>query len=374
MNRTKSAFHEPIHCRAGSIGLSPLLRSAPLAVRHTERGSVYVIALLTLTVLGMFAAVLGWGALVRTQHAQKRETIRHLESLIQSGVKYASWQRRYKNRGLPFNFNIRLNSGTITGRAKDAPAYGSDAMEVSINAAYKDEQLTKTRIISGAQQARKSTEFALFIDNSLFVKNGSIKIEGDIHLNGQLVTQSGWSIYSTGGITSSGNQVGNILTDTYTETHTPILPENLPTMVDLRMQAVHVSVSALDLPFGTTLSNGEIQYVQGDVQIQGQLRGSGIVVVEGDLIFKGKTWYSDSQSLFVFIVQDDIIIPPNTEVSGYLISKNGNVFIGKNSKIEPGGIVIAQGTLEAAGDMAISHDPRVNVDFFRNLSRVSEID
>lgn len=347
---------------------------APPTARHTERGSIYAIALLTLTVLGMLAAVLGWGALVRTQQAQKRETTRHLESLIQSGVTYASWQKRYKHKRLPFNFNLKLNSGTITGRAEEAPTYGSDAMKVSISAAYKDAQLTATRILSGAQRARQSTEFALFIDNSLFVKNGSVKIEGNIHLNGQLITQNGWSIYATGGITSAGNQVGNILTDTYTEKNTPMLPDDLPTMVEFRMKATQLLASDLDLPFGTTLGNGEIQYVQGNVQIQGKLKGAGIIVIEGNLIFKGRTWYADNQSLFVFVVQDDIIIPPDTKVAGYLISKNGNIFIGKDSHIEPGGILIAKGNLEAAGDLAIVHDPRVNVDFFRKLSRVLEVD
>lgn len=345
-----------------------------LCRHHTRRGSVYVIALLTLSVLAMFAAVLGWGAIVRAQQAQKRESSRYLESLIQSGVAYASWQRRYQNRDLPFSFNLSFGSGRITGYADKAPAYGSDAMKITVNATYKDNQMTKQRIISGAERSRQTTEFALFVDSSLYVVNGTIKIEGDLHVNGRLVTRNGWIAYATGSITSSGNQIGNVVADTYSEKFTPTLQENLPTMTELRMQATQLLMGPLTMPFGMNLNSGDIQYVQGDLQLQGRLIGSGIVVVEGNLTFTGKTWYDNKHSLYVFVVQGDIVIPDRTEISGYLISKNGNVHIGKDSQVDPGGIMVADGTLNADGDLAIAHDPRVNTDFFRQLSRVVEID
>lgn len=341
---------------------------------HTQRGSVYVIALLVLSVLAMFAAVLGWGAIVRTQQAQRRENNRHLETLVQSGVTYASWLKRYGNRSLPFNFSLGLGSGQVAGRVEAAPDFGDDAMKVRVNAVYKDSQMTKERIISGAKRTRQTTEFALFIDNSLYVRNGTLKVKGDIHVNGQIVTQDGWQVSTEGSITSAGDQIGDVVADTYLEKFTPAIPGSVPTLTELRMLSTQLFTGTSVRPFGMNLGTGDIQYIQGDLRIQGELMGTGIVVVEGDLIFTGKTWYGNSRSLFVFVAQNDIVIPSETEIAGYLISKSGNVIVGRDSVIDPGGLVIIDGSLEAAGDLALIHDPRVNADFFRQLSRVMEID
>lgn len=352
--------------------MKPEIRT--LRRHHTQRGSVYVIALLTLSVLAMFAAVLGWGAIIRTQQAQKRENSRHLETLIQSGITYASWQKRYRNRSLPFNFSLNMGSGQVDGRVEALPDFGDDAMKVRVNAQYKDAQMTKERIISGAKRARQTTEFALFIDNSLYVRNGTLKVKGDIHVNGQIVTQDGWQVSTEGSITSAGDQIGDVVADTYLEKFTPSIPGSVPTLTELRMLSTQLFTGSSIRPFGMNLGTGDIQYVQGDLRIQGELMGTGIVVVEGDLIFTGKTWYGNSRSLFVFVAQNDIVIPSETEIVGYLISKSGNVIVGRDSVIDPGGLVIIDGSLEAAGDLVLIHDPRVNADFFRQLSRVVEID
>lgn len=340
-----------------------------------ERGNAYVIALLTLSVLGTLAGVLGWSTLMQARQVSKQETRQALESLIRSGITYASWKVRYRRAALPFNETLTLPSGgSIAIRTTAAPAFGENTMQVQVTAQYRGETLTRQRILNGARVARRPTEFALFLDEPLRLNNGILQIIGDVHTNGFLIAQSGAHLNVDGAVTTAGTLGGNVNATLYKESGSSIIPDCLPDLDRLRLIATHLHIGNLSLPLGYTFSQNEIFYVKGNLLIQGTLRGSGIIVAEGNLEFQGDTQYADKSSLYIFIANGNITIPAGAQIAGVLISLDGNIQLGAGSMIKPGAVVVLNGNFDPGGNIRIEHDPRVNTDFFRQLSRLEEIE
>lgn len=338
-----------------------------LGGRRQQQGSVYIIALLTLIVLGTLASVLGWSALVQSQRAYERETRLRLESLCQSGINYASWARRVKKRALPFTQTLRLQEGTVRVQAQPAPQFGNNAFRVISTATYKDHTLTRTRILEGKDELRQTTEFALYLDEELDLPpTAQLNIIGDVHANGSIHALASSCLQVDGAITSSQNIVGTHTFTTYSEQFSNLIPPNMPDMSLLRMRATQYSATDANHPFGLSLPNGTIYYVEGNMTLQGSLQGRAIVVVEGNLTITGATQYADEDSFYIFIVDGDISLPTNAGVDGLLIVEDGDVIAGTNGSVF-GGILIEDGDLVVSGNMEIKHDPRINTDMFREL-------
>lgn len=334
---------------------------------RTQRGSVYVIALLTLIVLGTLASVLGWSALVQSQRAYQRETRLRLESLCQSGIHYASWARRIKRRPLPFTERLNLSEGSVIVRAQPANQYGRDAFEVISTAFYKDQNLTRTRILDGNNQPRQATEFALYVEDGITVgARKKIRVEGDVHANRAIRTVWGGQLYVNGALTTANQIIGSPTATIYKESFSRRVPFNLPSLAALRLRATQLVMGDLNLPFGISLADGSLYYVAGNLTLRGTLRGRATVVVEGNLILNDDIEYDNDDSLYIFIVNGNITIAPDTEVDGMLISQNGNVVAGDDSEIY-GGIFILNGSLLLMGELQIEHDPRINADLFRDF-------
>ncbi len=339
--------------------------------RH-QRGNTYVIALLMLVVLGLLASMLGWSAVVRSRQAQTKETQMRLDSLLASGVTYARWARCYQGRNLPFTFTLNLSEGRVTGRASASNQYGRDAIQVQVTATYKDQSRTLTRIIDGAQKARSTTEFALFMDDDMVIGSGKrLVLKGDLHANNNVTVQPGGALIVDGAASSSRQIIGTVAANLYTEQWGQIVPDDLPDINDLRMRATQLILGNLNLPFGLTLADRSIYYVQGNLLLRGTLRGNAIVAVEGNLEFTGDTDYADSDTLYVFFVQGNIKVPAGRRVAGLLISLEGNVELGDGARVK-GGIIILDGDLQLQGEAAMEHDPRVNTDLFRELTGLQE--
>lgn len=358
---------------------SPLLpaskTTSPILVPRFrgQRGSTYAIALIVLLVLGTLATVLGWSALMQTQHAQRKETQLRLDSLLQSGVTYARWARAYQGRSLPFTFTLNLSEGRVDGRVDAEPRHGNNAMKVQVTATYKDQTRSLTRIVDGSQQARSTTEFALFVDDGLRVDPGrKLGIEGDLHANNNIDVKPGGVLNVDGAVSSSRQIIGSVAATLYKEQWGRMVSDNLPTITDLRLQATQLIVGNLSLPFGLTLANKSVYYVQGNLQIGGVLRGSAIVAVEGNLEFTSDTNYADPDSLYVFFAQGNIKVPAGRRVAGLLISLDGNVELGDRAQVT-GGIIILDGDLQLLGETTLKHDPRVNADLFRELTGMSNM-
>ncbi|MEN3002187.1 MAG: hypothetical protein ABDI19_10170 [Armatimonadota bacterium] len=337
-----------------------------------QRGSTYAIALIVLLVLGTLATVLGWGALLQTQHAQRKEVQLRLDSLLRSGVTYARWARSYQGQILPFTFTLNLSEGRVDGRVEAAPRYGDNAMKVQVTATYKDQSGSLTRIVDGSQKARSTTEFALFLDEDLEIGSGrKLSLEGDLHANNNIHVHAG-GILSVNGAVSSGRQIIGAATATlYKEQWGRFVPDDLPTISTLRAQATQLIVGNLTLPFGLSLANNSVYYVQGNLRLQGSLRGCAIVAVEGNLEFTGDTNYADTDSLYVFFAQGNIKVPAGRRVVGLLISLDGNVELEDKAQVT-GGIIILDGDLQLQGEATLKHDPRINVDLFRELTGMSD--
>jgi len=340
-------------------------------VNHTQRGSVYVIALLTLMVLGTLASMLGWSALVQAQRAYQRETRLRLESLCQSGIHYASWARRIKGRPLPFTERLNLSEGTVIVQARSANQYGRNAFEVISTAFYKDQTLTRTRILEGNDRPRQATEFALYVDDEITVEAGKkIRVKGDVHTNRTVRVVQGGQLEVDGSLTATNQISGSPTATVYTEAFSKEVPFDLPDPAVLRSQATQLVVGNINLPFGLSLADGSIYYVAGDLTLQGTLRGSATVVVKGNLILNDDIEYDNDDTLFIFIVNGNIKMAPGKEVEGMLISRNGDVIAGDGSKIY-GGIYISNGALLPMGELRIEHDPRINTDLFRQFFKSS---
>ncbi len=335
-----------------------------------QRGSTYAIALIVLTVLGTLATMLGWSALLQSWHAQRKETQLRLDSLLASGVTYARWARAYQGQSLPFTFNLNLSEGRVTGRVDADSRYGDNAMVVQVTATYRDQTKSLTRIVDGTRRARSTTEFALFIDEELDVGSGrKLSVEGDLHANNNIQVQSGGVLTVDGAISTSRQILGSAIATLYSETWGRLVPNDLPSLTNLRSQATQVVAGNQNLPFGLTLPNQSVYYVQGNLQIQGPLQGNAIIVAEGNIVFTGDTSYADNDSLFVFFAEGNIEVPDNVRVSGLLISLDGNVKLGNRAQVN-GGIIILDGDLQLQGEAQLEHDPRINADLFRELTRL----
>jgi type II secretory pathway pseudopilin PulG len=359
--------HAHFWCRTPTHGVRPL---AP-RTRH-QRGNTYVIALLILVVLGLSASMLGWSALVQTRQAQIKETQMRLDSLLASGVTYARWARCYQNRNLPFTFTLNLSEGRVTGRVSANNRYGKNALQVQVTATYKDQSKTLTRIVDGARKARSTTEFALFLDEELVVDSGKrLVLKGDLHANNYIRVQPGGTLMVDGAASSSRQIIGPVTTTLYREPWSQVVSSDLVDLSDLRTRATHFILGNLNLPFGMTLPDKSVYYVQGNLQLRGTLRGNAIVAVEGNLEFTGDTDYADSDSLYVFFVDGNIVVPDGRRIAGLLISLDGNVQLGNGARVK-GGIIILDGDLQLQGDATLEHDPRVNADLFRELTGLQD--
>jgi type II secretory pathway pseudopilin PulG len=337
-----------------------------------QRGNTYVIALLMLVVLGLLASMLGWSALVQSRRAQTKETQLRLDSLLVSGVTYARWARCYQNRNLPFTFTLNLSEGRVTGRASANNHYGRSAIQVQVTATYKDQSKSLTRIVDGARKARSTTEFALFLDEELVIGFGKrLVLKGDLHANNNIRVQDGGALIVDGAASSSRQIIGTITASLYEEQWGQIVPDDLSDINDLRMRATQLILGNLNLPFGLTLADKSIYYVQGNLLLRGTLRGNAIVAVEGNLEFTGDTDYADADSLYVFFVQGNIKVPAGRRVVGLLISLDGNVELGDRAQVI-GGIIILDGDLQLQGDATMEHDPRANTDHFRELTGLQD--
>ncbi|MCX7687232.1 MAG: hypothetical protein N2045_04590 [Fimbriimonadales bacterium] len=336
-------------------------------VSRFQRGSVYVIALLTLVVLGTLASVLGWSALVQAQRAQQRETRLRLESLCQSGITYASWARRVQKRPLPFTETLNLSEGRVVVRAQPANRYGRNAFQVISTATYKDQTLTRTRILDGNSQPRTTTEFALYLDKGITVGAGQdITVKGDAHSNHLIKVMSGGRLYVDGSLTSRLNMLGSPTATLYREEFSGAVPFDIPDISLLRLRATQLITGDLNLPFGLSLPDGAIYYVAGNLSIEGTLRGRATVVVEGNLTFTDETKYADEDSLFIFIVNGDIVLPDDERIVGVLVSQNGSVIADDESEVY-GGIILLNGSLIVSDEFTVEHDPRINADLFRDI-------
>jgi type II secretory pathway pseudopilin PulG len=359
--------HAHFWCRTPTHGVRPL---AP-RTRH-QRGNTYVIALLILVVLGLSASMLGWSALVQTRQAQIKETQMRLDSLLASGVTYARWARCYQNRNLPFTFTLNLSEGRVTGRVSANNRYGENALQVQVTATYKDQSKTLTRIVDGARKARSTTEFALFLDEELVVDSGKrLVLKGDLHANNYIRVQPGGTFMVDGAASSSRQIIGPVTTTLYREPWSQVVSSDLVDLSDLRTRATYFIPGNLNLPFGMTLPDKSVYYVQGNLQLRGTLRGNAIVAVEGNLAFTGDTDYADSDSLYVFFVDGNIVVPDGRRIAGLLISLDGNVQLGNGARVK-GGIIILDGDLQLQGDATLEHDPRVNADLFRELTGLQD--
>lgn len=338
-----------------------------LGVSRSQRGSVYVIALLTLIVLGTLASVLGWSALVQAQRAQQRETRLRLESLCQSGITYASWARRVQKRPLPFTETLNLSEGRVVVQVRPANRYGRNAFQVISTATYKDQTLTRTRILDGNSQPRTTTEFALYVDKGVIVAPGQdITVKGDAHANQLVKVMPGGRLQVDGALTSRLNILGSPTATLYKEEFSDAVPFDIPNMATLRLRATQLITGDLNLPFGLSLADGAIYYVAGNLSIEGTLRGRATVVVEGNLTFTDETQYADEDSLFIFIVNGNIVLPNNERITGVLISQNGNVIADDESEVY-GGVILLNGSLIVSDEFTIEHDPRINADLFRDI-------
>ncbi len=345
--------------------------SLTLSVRY-QRGSTYAIALIVLLVLGTLATVLGWSALMQTQHAQRKETQLRLDSLLASGVTYARWARCYQGRTLPFTFTLNLSEGCVSGRVDADNRYGDNAMKIQVTAIYKDQTKSLTRIVDGSQRARSTTEFALFLDEDLDIGSGRrLTLEGNLHANNNINVQPGGVLSVDGSVSSSRQIIGTVMATLYEEQWGRLVQDDLPDINDLRTQATQLIIGNQNLPFGLTLADQSVYYVQGNLSLRGPLRGRAIVAVEGNLEFTGNTSYADPDSLYVFFVQGNIKVPAGQHVAGLLISLDGNVELEDRAQVT-GGIIILDGDLQLQGEATLKHDPRVNADCFRELTGLSD--
>ncbi len=341
-------------------------------VRH-QQGSVYLIALLTLSVLGILATAIGWSALVQAQQAQRREVRWRLESLAQSGITYATWERRYNGRSLPFTRTLSLSEGTVQIRAEKAPAFGDNAMRVTVTAISKDERLTRTRIVDSTPKRRSPLEFALYVGGPLVIRQGQrIRVKGDVYTAGLLNVRSGSNLRVEGSVISTGNILGNISETLYREPFSSILPHSITNLQELYNIATQVAGGNQISPLGLSLQDGTIYYVKGNLTIGGRLRGRAVVAVEGNLYILDNLLYEDENSLFVFVVGGNIYVPSGKQVHSVLVDQGGMVLVGDRTHILGG--VIAMGAVFLGTNAVIEHDPRVNTNLFQQEVKPEAID
>jgi len=359
----------PFWCKTRMHGDKPMAKHRS---RRQQRGSTYAIALIVLLVLGTLATVLGWSAFMQTQHAQRKEAQLRLESLLQSGVTYARWARCYQGRNLPLTFTLNLSEGRVNGRVDADRRYGDNAMKIQVSATYKDQTRSITRIVDGTQKTRSTTEFALFLDDDLVVGSGKkLSIEGDLHANNNIQVQPGGVLNVDGALSSSRQLIGTVTAMLYTEQFGRLVPNDLPTLGALYSQATQLIGGNQTLPFGLTLANDSVYYVQGNLRLQGSLRGCAIVAVEGNLKFTGDTNYADPDSLYVFFAEGNIRVPAGRRVVGLLISLDGNVVLEDKAQVT-GGIIILDGDLQLQGEATLKHDPRINTHLLRELTGMAD--
>lgn len=340
---------------------------------YRQRGSLYAVALITLAVLGSLSALLAFSAMNSANRITRSIKSDRHETLLQSGLEYALWSHQDQGQQPPFNFTLHFGEDQAQGEVKRATGFGNDALEITIHATTEGDTVTLTRIVGLASNPRKPSEFALFSNASMIIDNKKAKTTGDVYAGGHLTASSGSDLTCEGAVLASGQITGKITSTLYQAENSALIQTQDQDLNALKASATQIHNGNLTLPFGLTLTDGDVYYVQGNLHLKGKLKGKGRVVVAGNLQLNGDTPYDDADSLFVFIVGGDLKVNNKVEASGYFFVQNGTAAMGKDS-ITFGGLRLQNSDLSLKQNVYIQHDPRVTVDFYRQFTGIAQLD
>jgi len=353
---------------------------------NNQKGMALITTLIFVFVLVSFSIAL----LVMTGNDSKLSTL-HREStrafyLAETGVDKALW---YLNNpedqggyGIDWRTNVTVSpippgpliypSSTanehyeVTVETDDASPEGFDIITVhstgkvlgggEYDKGTRVVEVTLEEGVSPSEGAVYNYALMTFAEDSDLLFHGHVKIEGDIHSNGD-ITGSGWDPDNdvNGDVTYAGdsNVTGTYVEDINTLQDYPVIDwdyyeDNADTIYDTNT-AYEIGNEEL---YG-------IHYFKGDVTIKNDLLIVGTLVVEGNIKVSGNpdiTLLPSAEISLVMIASGDVYLKGNVHVEG-IIHTEGKIELDGTTNVEEGAILAEDGVVNGTGaDTKIVYD------------------
>ncbi len=272
-----------------------------IARRNRERGSVYIVALVTLVVavtlgLAMLRVI---GADFRNQDALNRKQA--ALNLAEAGYDYAVNQMLYKGRSTPFTADLTLSIGTIHVEVTDdSSRSASSRLVTSTGTSGGYRQVIKRAYVVMPYQYAWCENTALTTDKQIVCTGlpGGMRVNGAVNLN-RVTMNVTTGVWSSSTITSVG---------TVTPRH-PNSPVVAFPSIDYNYYSSNADITYVgDRNFWNLSSSSPIIiYVNGKAILNGgTYNGMITIVATGDINVKGNYTKWDASSYLAFITTQHI--------------------------------------------------------------------
>lgn len=338
---------------------------------NNQKGMALITTLIFIFVLVSFSVAL----LVMTSNESKLSTL-HRESirafyLAETGVDKALW---YLNTptdqgGKGLSWRTTDETGPLTDPSGTASEYyevtvvtvsAGDPEIIVIKSTGKvlDGEYSKgTRIVEvKLEKGVKPSEgvgynYAImtFAEDSDLRFNGHVKIEGDIHSNGD-ITGKGWDPYNDvdGDVSYSGDDT-TLGGENVSQEEVQGFPVITWLFYQNNADEVYDDDTAYEIGGGEPLVG--IHYFKGDVLIKNDLDVYGTIVVEGNITVQGHpeiNLVQDGAIALVMVASGDITLNGNVHVTG-IIHTEGLLELKGTTNIEVGAILAEDGVINGTG-------------------------
>jgi hypothetical protein len=300
--------------------------------RGRERGSVYLITILTLTVAMILGLALIRAAGNSSQQAERFKVKMKLQGIADAGAEYGYWYYATRRPLLPKTVENNLNGGTFRVTI-DNFATVTGTIVVTSKATVGSQTFETTYLLprpTALPGTYSVFDYAVCSDQSIItarpiVTGTGAENDNHVNVNGHLMWTSSSSriygnAYAAWNMSSPNPQVSGTKI-----TSAPMLP--FPAIDWDYYLSNCASYYSYDKEYtgGITFPyDGAIIYVTHDLKFKGTISGRGTIVVGHDLEFTDSTFYATSSSKVAFIAGDKIKIPSGKSVVGMMYAHNSS--------------------------------------------------
>jgi len=286
----------------------------------------------------------------------------YLNTPIDQGGKGISWRTNEDDPPGPLIYPSATASEyyavTVITTTEPGPGVGeiitvhSTGREVGGGEYNKGTRVIEVKLEKGTAPSESAVyNYAImtFAEDSDLRFDGHVKIEGDIHSNGD-ITGKGWNPDKDvkGKVTYTG--VSNV-TGTYVEDidHLEDFPAITWTYYQNNASQVYAEDTAYEIGGGESLFG--IHYFKGDVLIKDDLNVYGTIVVEGNITVQGHpeiNLVQDGAISLVMVASGNIILNGNVHITG-IVHTEGEIEFNGTTNIEKGAILAKNGVINGQG-------------------------
>jgi hypothetical protein len=357
----------------GRASIAAFCNSEP-GPRRADRGSVYVVTIVTLTVAMILGLALMQLAGNSTQSSQSLKAKMQLKHVAEAGIEYGYWYYARNRPLLPITVPNSLAGGQFTVTIEDYPSV-QGTIKLTSTATVANQQLKRTYLMlrpTALPGTYSVFDYAICSDQSLVTSRPLItgtgtELDNHVNVNGWLVCTNSSSdiwgnVYASWGISSPYPRVRG----------TKIPSAAMLPFPDVDWNYYYSNRAwyySGDKDFGSGITfpyDGAIVYVGGKLKLKGPISGRGIIVAQGDIEFNDSTWYATASSKAAFISQTKIKLPSGRSIVGLMYahssSFNATVEVPGSTTVTWGAVVGDGFNILAAGALTVVHDDDITAD------------